>query len=94
MINFMEGPNGNNEEGEYDNCPHCNEVKAISEVLSEYQTFDTETCAATIDLLISEVKMWRAKDSYEKKLRTTMISATVKKMEALGFKINGTEFNN
>lgn len=94
MIDFINGSNKGNEEDDYSSCPNCSEIAAIKQVISDYQMFDTESCAVTIDMLVSEVKMWRAKDSYERKLKANLISSTIKKMEAQGFKINGTDFNN
>ena len=33
--------------------------------------------------------MWRSKDSYERKLKTTMITNMVKKLENQGFEVDG-----
>ena len=66
MINLMNGLNGSNDKENYIPCPSCAELESIKEIISDYQTFDNESPAVTIDLLVSEVKMWRAKDSYER----------------------------
>lgn len=79
MIDLMN--NGLNGKEDYIPCPSCSQLAEINQLLSEYQTFEGESPLITIDLLLSEVKMWRAKDSYERKLKTTMISSFVKKLE-------------
>ena len=85
MIDLMNnGLNGK----EYVPCPSCSQLKEIKQLLSEYQTFEGESPIISIDLLISEVKMWRAKDSYERKLKSTMISSMVKKLENKGFQVD------
>jgi len=80
MIDLMDGINGNGKE-DYIPCPSCSQLEEIKQLISEYSTFDGESPIISIDLLLSEVKMWRAKDSYERKLKTTMISSFVKKLE-------------
>lgn len=84
MIDLMESLNGNSVP-----CPSCAELKAIREILNDYQTFDNESPSVTIDLLVSEVKMWRSKEAYERKLKSTLIASTIKKMQAEGLDING-----
>ena len=83
MIDLMNSLNGSNG-SESVPCPSCAELKAIREILNEYQTFDNESPSVTIDLLVSEVKMWRTKESYERKLKSTLIASTIKKMAAQG----------
>jgi hypothetical protein len=89
MIDLMNGLNGSNGKEEYIPCPSCSQLAEIKQLLSEYQTFDGESPIISIDLLISEVKMWRAKDSYERKLKSTMIANMVKKLENQGFEVDG-----
>jgi hypothetical protein len=89
MINLMNGLNGSNGKEGYIPCPACAELESIKEVIEGYATFDNESPAVTIDLLVSEVKMWRAKEAYERKLKSTLIASTVKKMQAEGFQIDG-----
>jgi hypothetical protein len=88
MINLMNELNGSNGNDSIP-CPSCAELKAIRDVLSDYQTFDNESPSVTIDLLVSEVKMWRTKEAYERKLKSTLIASTIKKMAAEGLDING-----
>jgi len=90
MIDLM---NGFNEKENYIPCPACAELESVKEVVSDYQTFDNESPAVTIDLLVSEVKMWRSKEVYERKLKSTLIASTIKKMEHQGFQIDGTPNN-
>lgn len=85
----MNGVNGSNGKGDYIPCPSCSELASIKEVIEGYSTFDNESPAVTIDLLVSEVKMWRSKEAYERKLKSTLIASTVKKLQAEGFQIDG-----
>jgi hypothetical protein len=87
MINLMDELNG---KGDYIPCPSCSELASIKEVIEGYSTFDNESPAVTIDLLVSEVKMWRSKEAYERKLKSTLIASTVKKLQADGFQIDGS----
>jgi len=87
MIDLMN--NGLNGSNDYIPCPSCSQLEEIKQLISQYQTFDGESPIISIDLLISEVKMWRAKDAYERKLKTTMIANMVKKMENQGIQIDG-----
>lgn len=89
----MNGLNGSNGKENYIPCPSCSELESIKQIISDYSTFDNEAPSVTIDLLVSEVKMWRAKDSYERKLKSTLIASTIKKMQAQGLDIDG-DFNN
>jgi hypothetical protein len=85
MIDLINGSNGK----EYIPCPSCSQLEEIKQLLSEYQTFEGENPIISIDLLIAEVKMWRSKDSYERKLKSTMVANMIKKMENQGIQIDG-----
>ena len=93
MIDLVNELNGSNGKEPYIPCPSCSELESIKQIISDYSTFDNEAPSVTIDLLMSEVKMWRAKDSYERKLKSTLIASTIKKMQAQGLDIDG-DFNN
>jgi len=93
MIDLVNSLNGSNGKEPYIACPSCAELESIKQIISDYSTFDNQAPSVTIDLLVSEVKMWRAKDSYERKLKSTLIASTIKKMQAEGLDING-DFNN
>jgi type VI protein secretion system component VasK len=82
MIDLLNGSSGKQ-------CPSCEQLNEIKQLISEYQTFEGESPIISIDLLISEVKMWRSKESYERKLKSTMISNMVKKLENQGVQIDG-----
>ena len=90
MINLMNSLNGKED---YIPCPSCAELASIKEIIEGYATFDNESPAVTIDLLVSEVKMWRTKESYERKLKSTLIASTIKKMQAEGLQIDGNPNN-
>jgi type VI protein secretion system component VasK len=85
MIDLINGSNGK----EYIPCPSCSQLNEIKQLISEYQTFEEENPLISIDLLIAEVKMWRSKDSYERKLKSTMVANMIKKMENQGIQIDG-----
>jgi len=85
MIDLLNGSNGK----EYVPCPSCSQLNEIKQLIGEYQTFEEESPIISIDLLIAEVKMWRAKDSYERKLKSTMVANMIKKMENQGIQIDG-----
>jgi len=86
MIDLINGLNDGNGK-DYIPCPSCAQLAEIASLMSAYSTFEGESPIVSIDLLLSEVKMWRAKDAYERKLKTTMISSFVNKLE-------GTNENN
>jgi hypothetical protein len=86
MIDLMN--NGLNGNSDYIPCPSCSQLDEIKQLLSEYQTFTGESPIISIDLLISEVKMWRSKEAYERKLKSTMISSMVKNLENKGFQVD------
>ena len=90
MINLMNSLNGKED---YIPCPSCAELASIKEIIESYSTFDNESPSVTIDLLVSEVKMWRTKEAYERKLKSTLIASTIKKMEQQGFQIDGNPNN-
>jgi len=87
MNNGVNGSNGKDDDS-YIPCPSCSQLEEIKQLLSDYQTFEGESPIISIDLLISEVKMWRSKDSYERKLKTSMISGVVKNFKDHGFKMD------
>jgi len=86
MIDLMNGINGNG--SNYIPCPSCDQLAEIKQLISAYSTFEGESPIISIDLLISEVKMWRAKDAYERKLKNTVVSNMIKNMEQNGFKMD------
>jgi hypothetical protein len=85
--------NSLNGKEDYIPCPSCAELASIKEIIEGYSTFDSESPTVTIDLLVSEVKMWRTKEAYERKLKSTLIASTIKKMEQQGFQIDGNPNN-
>lgn len=93
MIDLMNSLNGSNGNSDSIPCPACAELKTIRDIINDYSTFDNEAPSVTIDLLVSEVKMWRAKEAYERKLKSTLIASTVKKLQAEGFQIDGNPNN-
>jgi uncharacterized Zn finger protein (UPF0148 family) len=84
MIDFLNGSNGK----DHIPCPSCGELAKIKQLISTYQPLEEQNPISSVDLLISEVKMWRAKDTYEQKFKTTMISNIIKKLENQGIQTN------
>ena len=89
MIDLMNGLNGSNGKEDYIPCPSCSQLEEIKQLIAEYQTFEGENPIISINLLLSEVKMWRAKDDYERKLKTSMIGGMVKKLQDNGLQVDG-----
>jgi hypothetical protein len=67
--------------GDIENCSSCSELLAIHEVLKALSIYDGEPPLLTLSMLISEVKMWRAKDDYERKLKLAIGNAIINKTE-------------
>lgn len=90
MISLMDGINGSNgkDDDSYIPCPACSQLDEIKELMAEYSAFQGESLSTTIDLMLSEVRMWRAKDAYERKLKTAMIGGMVKKLQDDGFQVD------
>ncbi len=61
-------------------CPSCMELAAIHESLKDYAIYDGEPPLLALSMLLSEVKMWRAKDEYDKKLKVVMGNAILKQI--------------
>ena len=61
-------------------CPSCAELAVIHESLKACSIYDGEPPLLTLSMLLSEVKMWRAKDEYDKKLKVIMGNAILKQI--------------
>ena len=88
MNNGLNGSNGKEGDGDFVPCPACSQLAEIKQLIAEYQTFQSESPIITIDLMLSELKMWRSKDAYERKLKTSMISGMVKNLQDHGFEVD------
>jgi hypothetical protein len=64
-----------------DSCPSCNELAVIHESLKSHAIYDGEPPLLTLSMLLSEVKMWRAKDDYDKKLKLVVSSGFLKQLK-------------
>lgn len=60
---------------------------SIISMLEEMALYDGESPEITLSLLISEVKMWRSKDEYDKKVRLNLNSAIIQKLKNSGLSI-------
>lgn len=92
MIDLVNQPNGSGGK-DFIPCPSCLQLDTIKSIVSEYQTFDNEPLSISVDLLLTEVKMWRAKDAYERKLKSSLISSTIKKLNAGDLQFDGEPNN-
>ena len=57
------------------------ELAAIHECLKDYAIYDEEPPLLCLSTLLSEVKMWRSKDEYDKKLKVVMGNAILKQIK-------------
>ena len=57
------------------------ELAAIHESLKDYAIYDGEPPLLSLSMLLSEVKMWRSKDEYDKKLKVVMGNAILKQIK-------------
>lgn len=60
----------------------------IIAMLNDIAIYDGEPPIMVLSSLISEVKMWRAKDEYDKKMKMVMSAAIVKQLEKNGIEID------
>lgn len=60
---------------------------SIISMLEEMALYDGESPEITLSPLISEVKMWRSKDEYDKKVRLNLNSAIIQKLKNSGLSI-------
>lgn len=61
-------------------CPSCLELAAMHESLKDHAVYDGEPPLLTLSTLLAEVKMWRAKEEYHKKLKVIMGNAILKQI--------------
>lgn len=57
-------------------------------MLNEYRSYPDEPVCTTVDLLLSELKMWKAKETYERKLKASMMISITKKLKDDGFQMD------
>lgn len=62
-------------------CPSCSELSAIHEALKDYAIYDGEPPLVSLSMMLTELKMWRSKDEYDKKLKMVLGSAILKQMK-------------
>lgn len=53
----------------------------MQEALKDYAIYDGEPPLLCLSMLLSEVKMWRSKDEYDKKLKVVMGNAILKQIK-------------
>lgn len=63
----------------------------IIAMLNDMAIYDGEPPLMILSCLISELKMWRAKDEYDKKMKLVMSSAIMKQFEKNGIEIEDDE---
>jgi hypothetical protein len=59
----------------------------IIAMLNDIAIYDGEPPLMVLSSLISEVKMWRAKDEYDRKMKMVMSNAIIKQLEKNGIQI-------
>lgn len=59
----------------------------IIAMINDMAIYDGEPPLMTLSMLISEVKMWRAKDEYDKKAKLVINAAVAKKLQDSGLEI-------
>jgi hypothetical protein len=64
-----------------DICPSCSELAAMHECLKNYAIYDGESPLISLSMMLTELKMWRAKDEYDRKLKMVLGSAILKQMK-------------
>ena len=62
-------------------CPSCSELAAMQEALKDYAIYDGEPPLVSLSMMLTELKMWRAKDEYDKKLKMVLGGAILKQMK-------------
>lgn len=62
-------------------CPSCSELAAIHEALKDCAIYDGESPLVNLSMMLTELKMWRAKDEYDRKLKIVLGNAIFKKMK-------------
>lgn len=73
--------------GHNDEIPAPVSTDPIAAMLNDMAVYDGEPPLMTLSMLISEVKMWRAKDEYDKKLKLILNSAIIKKLKENGIEM-------
>jgi hypothetical protein len=78
----LTGDNGlNGEDKDRIPYPMCSELAIIHDILNTLAACDDEPPLLTLSALLSEVKMWRAKDEYDNKYKMIMKNAITKHLE-------------
>jgi hypothetical protein len=57
------------------------ELATMHEYLKDYAIYDGEPPLLSLSMLLSEVKMWRSKDEYDKKMKLVMGNAIFKQIK-------------
>lgn len=76
MIDLMNENNGHS-----DKIPAPISTDPIVAMLDDMAIYDGEPPLMVLSSIISELKMWRAKDEYDKKMKMVMSSAIMKQFE-------------
>lgn len=70
-----------------DNIPAPVSTDPIVAMIKDMALYDGEPPLMTLSMLISEVKMWRAKNEYDEKSNLTIKAAVYKKLKESGIAI-------
>jgi len=73
--------------GDSDSIPAPIATDPIVAMLNDMAIYEGEPPLLILSTLIAEVKMWRAKDEYEKKAKLAVNASVVKKLKEIGFEV-------
>lgn len=63
-------------------CPFCRRIIEICAMVEEFSSFPLgDNPIPAIDLMAAELRMWRAKETYEKKLKANLMEGIASKMK-------------
>jgi hypothetical protein len=81
MIDLINGSNGNNKNEPYIPCPACAECEGLKQALSEAAIYSGQPILDVLQILVSELKMWRAKDEFERRTKIAITQMVEQKLK-------------
>lgn len=69
-------------------CPFCAEYEHVKEALSGAAIYEGQSALDILQLLVSELKMWRAKDEFDKRTKLAIAQMVEQKLKN-GFQMDG-----
>lgn len=63
-------------------CPFCRRLAEISAMVEEFSSYPLgDNPLPAIDLMASEIRMWRAKETYDRKLKNNLVEGINSKIK-------------